>query len=142
MIDVAARPATKVHTNHGCQQRLVRLISELSLLRPGQIRLAAGGTSTFYFDMKPTLFCPEGAALVAERVLDFATEEGAHFVGGLEIGAVPTVACVSQLSFLRGRQRVQGFFVRKAPKDHGTRKRIEGFHLKSSGEAEFSSWMM
>jgi orotate phosphoribosyltransferase len=126
MLDVAARPATKVNTNHGRQQRLVRIISELSLLRSGQIRLAAGGTSTFYFDMKPTLFCPEGAALVAEWVLDFAAQEGAQFVGGLEIGAVPIVACVSQLSFLRGRPRVQGFFVRKAPKDHGTRKRIEG----------------
>ena len=126
MLDVAARPATKVHTSYGPKERLVRLVSERSLLRSGQVRLAAGGTSTFYFDMKPTLFCPEGAALVAKSVLDFAAQEGAQFVGGLEIGAVPIVACVSQLSFLRGRQRVQGFFVRKAPKDHGTRKRIEG----------------
>ena len=126
MLDVAVTPATKVRSNHGPHERLVRLVSELSLLRTGKIRLAAGGTSTFYFDMKPTLFSPEGAALVAERVLDFAAQDGARFVGGLEIGAVPIVACVAQLSFLGGRQRVQGFFVRKTPKDHGTRKRIEG----------------
>jgi orotate phosphoribosyltransferase len=125
MLGVAARPATKLHSSLGHQERLVRIVSELSLLRSGQIRLASGGTSTFYFDMKPTLFSPEGAALVADRVLDFAVRDGAQFVGGLEIGAVPIVACVSQLSFLRGRP-VQGFFVRKVPKDHGTRKRIEG----------------
>ena len=126
MLEVAVMPATKVDSNHGPHERLVHLVSEFSLLRPGKIRLAAGGTSAFYFDMKPTLFSPEGAALVAERVLDFAAQDGARFVGGLEIGAVPIVACAAQLSFLRGRQRVQGFFVRKTPKDHGTRKRIEG----------------
>jgi orotate phosphoribosyltransferase len=125
MLDVAARPATKVQTSRGRQERLVAIVSEQSLLRSGEIRLASGGTSAFYFDMKPTLFSPEGAALVAERVLEFAAREGAQFVGGLEIGAVPIVACVSQLSFLRG-QPVQGFFVRKTPKDHGTRKRLEG----------------
>jgi orotate phosphoribosyltransferase len=126
MLDVAAKPATKGDSNDGSHERLVRLVSELSLLRSGKIRLAAGGTSTFYFDMKPTLFSPQGAALVAERVLDFAVQDNARFVGGLEIGAVPIVACVAQLSFLRGPRHVEGFFVRKTPKDHGTRKRIEG----------------
>jgi orotate phosphoribosyltransferase len=131
MLDVAAKPATRVDANHGPHDRLVHLVSELSLLRSEKIRLAAGGTSTFYFDMKPTLFSPEGAALVAERVLDFAAQDDARFVGGLEIGAVPIVACVAQLSFLRGPRRVQGFFVRKTPKDHGTRKRIEGLAPES-----------
>jgi orotate phosphoribosyltransferase len=35
------------------------------------------------------------------------------------------VACVAQLSFIRGRP-VAGFFVRKAAKEHGTRKIVEG----------------
>ena len=125
MLDLAARPSMTV-VRPPAKDRLVRIVSELSLLRPREITLASGGTSTFYFDMKPTLFSPEGAALVAERVLEFALQEDARFVGGLEIGAVPIVGCVSQLSSLRGERQVQGFFVRKAPKDHGTRKRIEG----------------
>ena len=53
MLEVAVMPATKVDSNHGPHERLVHLVSEFSLLRPGKIRLAAGGTSAFYFDMKP-----------------------------------------------------------------------------------------
>ena len=75
--------------------------------------------------MKPTTFDPEGAALIAELVLDEALRDGAELVGGLELGAVPIVACVRQLSFIRGPP-ITGFFVRKAAKDHGTRKIVEG----------------
>jgi orotate phosphoribosyltransferase len=107
------------------RDRLIGLITRRSLLRGGRIKLVSGAESSFYFNMKPTCFDPEGAALIAELVLDEAEREGAHLVGGLELGAVPIVACVAQLSFLRGRP-VAGFFVRKAAKEHGTRKIVEG----------------
>jgi orotate phosphoribosyltransferase len=118
-------------TNTGAAQdisrrdRLVGLITRRSLLRGGRIKLVSGSESSFYFNMKPTCFDPEGAALIAELVLDEAEREGAALVGGLEIGAVPIVACVAQLSFSRGRP-VAGFFVRKAAKEHGTQKIVEG----------------
>jgi orotate phosphoribosyltransferase len=105
--------------------RLIHLITRCSLLRGSRIKLVSGAESTFYFNMKPTAFDPEGAALVAELVLDEAERDGAELVGGLEMGAVPIVACVSQLSFIRGHP-IRGFFVRKAAKEHGTRKLVEG----------------
>ena len=107
------------------RDRLIDLVTKRSLLRGGRIKLVSGGESSFYFNMKPTCFDPEGAALVAELVLDEAEREGADLVGGLELGAVPIVACAAQLSFIRGRP-VAGFFVRKAAKEHGTRKIVEG----------------
>ncbi len=107
------------------RDRLIGLITRRSLLRGDRIRLVSGAESSFYFNMKPTAFDPEGAALIAELVLDEAERDGARLVGGLELGAVPIVACVAQLSFLRGRP-VAGFFVRKAAKEHGTRKIVEG----------------
>jgi orotate phosphoribosyltransferase len=107
------------------RERLVGLVRRCSLLRGGQIRLVSGAESSFYFNMKPTCFDPEGAALVGELVLDEVARDGALLVGGLEMGAVPIVACVAQLSFIRGRP-VAGFFVRKAAKEHGTRKIVEG----------------
>lgn len=107
------------------RDRLIELITSHSLLRGGRIKLVSGAESPFYFNMKPTAFDPEGAALIAELMLDEVLRDGAELVGGLEMGAVPIVACVAQLSFMRGRP-VSGFFVRKAAKEHGTRKIVEG----------------
>jgi orotate phosphoribosyltransferase len=107
------------------RDRLIGLVTRCSLLRSGQIKLVSGAESSFYFNMKPAAFDPEGAALIAELVLDEALRDGADLIGGLEMGAVPLVACVAQLSFIRGRP-IAGFFVRKAAKEHGTRKIVEG----------------
>jgi orotate phosphoribosyltransferase len=41
------------------------------------------------------------------------------------MGAVPLISPINARSFLMGKP-VAGFFVRKSPKGHGTRKRIEG----------------
>lgn len=109
------------------RQRLIEIIRARSLDRGTPVRLTSGAESSFYFDMKPTAFDPEGAALIADLVLEQLRRDEAEFVGGLEMGAVPIVACVVQLSFLVPESPgVQGFFVRKAAKKHGTRKLIEG----------------
>jgi len=109
------------------RQRLIEIIRARSLARGTPVRLTSGAESSFYFDMKPTAFDPEGAALIADLVLEQLRRDEAEFIGGLEMGAVPIVACVVQLSFLvPGSPGVQGFFVRKAAKEHGTRKLIEG----------------
>jgi orotate phosphoribosyltransferase len=76
--------------------------------------------------MKPATFNPEGANLIAELVLDEVRRDKAELIGGLEMGAVPIIACVSQLSFIQNDRPIQGFFVRKTAKEHGTRKLIEG----------------
>lgn len=109
------------------RQRLIEIVRGRSLARGTRVKLTSGADSTFYFDMKPTLFDPEGAALVAALMLEQMRQDGAEIVGGLEMGAVPIVACVVQLSFLMpDSPRAHGFFVRKAAKEHGTRKRLEG----------------
>jgi orotate phosphoribosyltransferase len=109
------------------RQRLIEVVRARSLLRGTRIKLVSGAQSSFYFNMKPTVFDPEGAALVAASMLEELRRDGAEVVGGLEMGAVPIVACIVQLSFLTpDSPGVQGFFVRKAAKEHGTRKLIEG----------------
>lgn len=106
------------------RERLRALIKERSFGRR-KVVLASGRESGFYFDMKPTMFDPEGAALLAKLIVARLGDHDVDFVGGLELGAVPLVACVAALSHAQGRP-LPGFFVRKAVKDHGTRKRIEG----------------
>jgi orotate phosphoribosyltransferase len=106
------------------RNRLIELIAERSFGRK-KITLASGRESDFYFDMKPTMFHPEGAALLARMILARLSQLDVEFVGGLEMGAVPLIASVSAFSHEAGRP-IPGFFVRKAVKDHGTKKRIDG----------------
>jgi orotate phosphoribosyltransferase len=109
------------------RQRLIEIVRARSLGRGTRVKLASGAESSFYFDMKPTMFHAEGAALVADLMLQELQHDQAEVVGGLEMGAVPIVACVVQLSYLmRDTPATQGFFVRKAAKEHGTRKLLEG----------------
>src|SRR5688500_18903335 len=78
----------------------------------GEIKLASGRTSNFYFNLKPTMLHAEGAALLAELTLDALADERIDYVGGLEMGAVPIAGAIAQLSFQRGNP-IPAFFVRK-----------------------------
>ena len=88
-------------------------------------RLVSGVESNVYFNMKPTMFDAEGAALMAKLVVERLARAEVELAGGLEMGAVPIVAAATALSGLAGTP-IQGFFVRKKAKEHGARLRIEG----------------
>ncbi|MCC7252808.1 orotate phosphoribosyltransferase [Hyphomicrobium sp.] len=104
--------------------RLFEIVKTKSFVR-GHVVLASGKESDHYFDMKPTMFDPEGADLLAELIYAEIAETDADIVGGLEMGAVPLITPISILSRHAGRP-LPGFFVRKTVKDHGTKKLVEG----------------
>ena len=111
-------------TNASSRARLRDIIEKRSFGR-GDITLASGRKSDFYFNLKPTMLDAEGAALLAELTLDALQGERIDYVGGLEMGAVPLAGAIAQLSFQRGKP-IQAFFVRKKPKEHGARLSVEG----------------
>jgi orotate phosphoribosyltransferase len=96
--------------------------------RRGRFILASGKESDHYFDMKPAMLDPNGAALLAELILRELEGIEADCVGGIEMGAVPLIAPVAMKSPAFGRH-LQGFFVRKTVKDHGTKKRVDGAEI-------------
>ena len=106
--------------------RLLALIREKSFLTEGgPFKLASGGTSDYYLDMKPSTFSPEGLNLIADIVYDMVrADPGVDAVGGLELGALPITSAVSMRSF--PERPIEGFVVRKEKKDHGTAKKIDG----------------
>jgi orotate phosphoribosyltransferase len=104
--------------------RLAEIIRKRSFGR-GEITLASGRTSNFYFNLKPTMLDPEGAALLAELTFEALKDDGLDYVGGLEMGAVPLAGAVAQLSWIKGHP-IAAFFVRKKPKEHGARLAVEG----------------
>ena len=105
--------------------RLIEIVRQKSFSNDREITLASGRKSMLYFNMKPTMMDPEGAAIISEMILDKLDGVDADYVGGLEMGAVPIVSMVSPASFRRGRP-LQAFFVRKQAKGHGTQSLIEG----------------
>src|SRR3954452_15506482 len=104
--------------------RLADIIRTRSFGR-GEITLASGRKSDFYFNLKPTILAPEGAALLAELTFDALKDDRLDYVGGLEMGAVPLAGAIAQLSWLKGHP-IAAFFVRKKPKEHGARLAVEG----------------
>jgi orotate phosphoribosyltransferase len=104
--------------------RLADIIFRRSFGR-GEITLASGRKSDFYFNLKPTMLDPEGAALLAELTLDALASDKVDYVGGLEMGAVPIAGAIAQLSYIQGRP-LPAIFVRKKPKEHGAKLSVEG----------------
>jgi orotate phosphoribosyltransferase len=104
--------------------RLADIIAKRSFGR-GEITLASGRKSDFYFNLKPTMLDPEGASLLAELTFDALKDDKLDYVGGLEMGAVPLAGAIAQLSWLKGHP-IAAFFVRKKPKEHGARLAVEG----------------
>lgn len=113
-----------VPADAGAQAELLRIVKARSF-REGRFQLASGGWSNLYFNMKPTMMDPAGGAMVAKAMLDRLHGEGAEFVGGLSVGAIPTLGAIAALSFIEGRP-LPTFFVRQEAKQHGTKDLIEG----------------
>jgi orotate phosphoribosyltransferase len=109
--------------------KLFALLKERAFRR-GRVVLASGRESDFYFDMKPAMLDPDGASLMADLILQELQDVKADCIGGLEMGAVPLIAPVAMRSPDFGR-RLPGFFVRKAVKDHGTKKRVDGADISA-----------
>lgn len=114
----------------GRHDELFRIIVERSF-RHGNFKLASGIESDLYFNMKATIMDPKGGALVARAVIDFALDHRADLVGGLALGAVPTLGAVAAVSFLENRP-LRAFFVRQKAKEHGTKELIEGLSPEES----------
>jgi len=104
--------------------RLLELLRKEAYME-GSFVLSSGAHSDFYLDCRLVTLHPNGAALVGSIVLDLMQKLHIMVVGGPTMAADPIVGATVGLSPLTGRP-VEGFLVRKAVKDHGTGKLIEG----------------
>lgn len=128
---------------------LIALLQERSV-RHGDFILASGARSSFYVDCRPSTMSAIGQRLIGRMGLAAIRAAGwaPTSVGGLTMGADPVAyaiaaASLGEWSMVNGKWEVSddgerpftihhspatidAFSVRKAPKDHGTSKRIEG----------------
>ena len=108
------------------RQRLRQLIEQKCLITNSDFT-EHGGESSFYFDCKVATLHGECASLIAQEVLreieKLPTRPAA--IGELTIGADFIVAAVVMKAHETGQPTQHGSIVRKEPKKHGTRNRIE-----------------
>jgi orotate phosphoribosyltransferase len=104
--------------------RLRELILERAF-KFGTFTLASGKTSSFYINSKKILFHSEAIALLADAFWEKMHDLDINAVGGLEVGAIPLTSAIVYRYHQAGRQ-LEGFFVRKQAKEHGSKERIEG----------------
>ena len=107
-------------------RKKLRDLLEARAFRTGEITLSTGAKSNFYFDCKPVTLSADGAYLVGMAFLDALEKlpERPGAVGGLTHGADPIVSSMVALSYAR-ECPIDGFYVRKEPKRHGTKRRLE-----------------
>jgi orotate phosphoribosyltransferase len=115
------------------RQQLLTLLSRQSF-KLGDFQLSSGGRSDYYIDCRTTTLHAEGGRLTGIAILDLLREHhlDPYAVGGLTLGADPVVSAVAIASAQRhadsGKGRlIHGFLVRKAEKQHGTGRKIEGY---------------
>ncbi len=116
-------------TNDSPRTRLAGLVNDLAVVR-GKVTLASGLESDFYVDMRRATLHHEAAPLIGHVMLDMLEEAGlwpdeAQAVGGLTMGADPVATAMLHAAASRGLD-LDAFVVRKAAKEHGMKRRVEG----------------
>ncbi|MFL2483336.1 MAG: orotate phosphoribosyltransferase [Verrucomicrobia bacterium] len=111
---------------------LYKILKEKSFFT-GDFTLASGKKSNYYIDCRLTTLDPEGACLIGaairKTVNDKCKEMGISIdsIGGLTLGADPIALSASMASYQgEDDKTLKPFVVRKAPKEHGKGKQIEG----------------
>lgn len=108
------------------RSRLRSLLLQRSV-RTGDFLLASGARSSFYIDARQTTMTAQGQLLIGTLALEAVREAfpTCTHVGGLTLGADPISYAIAHASASTGHP-IDAFTVRKAPKEHGLGRRIEG----------------
>src|SRR4029453_3189698 len=91
----------------------------------GRFTLASGKESTFYINSKKVIFNSEAVSLLGEVLWELTKDLNVQALGGLEVGAIPMAAAAAMRYHEEGRP-LEGFFVPKEARGHGSKARVEG----------------
>jgi orotate phosphoribosyltransferase len=91
----------------------------------GKVILSSGKEADYYVDLRRVTLDAQAAPLVGRVMLDLTKDLDYDAVGGLTLGADPVATAMMHAAGAQGRS-LDAFVVRKAEKQHGLQRRIEG----------------
>lgn len=106
------------------RERLIDRIKDLAIVHQ-QVTLSSGRQADYYVDMRRVTLDGEGAPLVGREMRRLLTDWDFDAVGGLTLGADPVAGSMLHAAAAEG-DRLDAFVVRKATKEHGLQRLIEG----------------
>ena len=119
--------ANNLLIDRGAKAELARLVSELAVVH-GRVTLSSGAEADYYIDLRRATLHHAAAPLIG-RLLRQLTADWAYVAaGGLTLGADP-VACAMMHAAAAAGEVLDAFVVRKAAKEHGMQRRIEGIEV-------------
>lgn len=108
------------------KEELLSLLKKYSF-KHGDFTLASGQRSPYFIDCKQTLLLGRGHYLAGRLIIDEIIKH-CRKIGGVaavELGGCPLASAVATLSWDHF-SLLDTLYIRKAAKDHGTKKLIEG----------------
>lgn len=100
---------------------LATLVRELAVVH-GRVTLSSGVQADYYVDLRRATLHHRAAPLIGRLVRELTADWSYRAVGGLTLGADPVAAAVLHAP----GPALDAFVVRKAVKEHGMQRRIEG----------------
>lgn len=101
--------------------RLAALVRQLAVVH-GRVTLSSGAQADYYVDLRRVTLHHEAAPLIGRLIRELTADWSYQAVGGLTLGADPVATAVLHTP----GPPVDAFVVRKATKQHGMQRRIEG----------------
>lgn len=118
-----AKPGIDSHA----KLELARLITELSVVH-GKVTLSSGREADYYVDLRRATLHHAAAPLIGKLLRQLTADWSYVAVGGLTLGADP-VATAMLHSAAGDGMVLDAFVVRKATKQHGMQRLIEGLEV-------------
>src|SRR5262249_48590118 len=120
-----SRPSSQEHAMSADSRARLLELFKARAVSFGRFKLASGKESTYYINSKKVLFNSEAVWLLGDVLWEMTKDLNIQAIGGLEVGAIPMATAAVQRYHMEGRV-LEGFFVRKEMKSHGSQDRIEG----------------
>ncbi|MGW7530656.1 orotate phosphoribosyltransferase [Amycolatopsis sp. NPDC054798] len=107
---------------------LARLVSELAVVH-GKVTLASGKEADYYVDLRRATLQHAAAPLIGKLLRQLTADWDYVATGGLTLGADPVALAMLHSAAAEGVV-LDAFVVRKAIKEHGMQRRIEGVEVR------------
>jgi orotate phosphoribosyltransferase len=116
-----------VRIDQAAKSELARLVGELSVVH-GKVILSSGKEADYYVDLRRATLHHAAAPLIGTLLRQLTADWHYVAAGGLTLGADP-VACAMLHAAAAAGEVLDAFVVRKAAKEHGMQRRIEGIEV-------------